>query len=199
MERVLREILALCHTMNKFSSLKYTHTFYFPSVSLPSVSVSWFPCVKDKREGVDEVLQHWNPTSLSGQLLLLIMYAIFMHATFPMLAAWFFCLQLQTLGCVLSEYCGSVLQEGKRMPKTKTDTCLLSAQHICPHFCYLHDFLHGGVSAPVQAEHWTYLADECGNIAHRQVCACGCQDKYRLYPAAIWYTGLLLGVNERSA
>lgn len=61
---------------------------------------------EDKRERMEEVLQHWNPTNLSGQLLLLIMYAIFMHATFPMLAAWSgACSCRQSfLGCVLSTY-----------------------------------------------------------------------------------------------
>lgn len=129
MERILREILvALCYTMNKLSSLKHTHTFYFPVSPFP-VSLSWFLCVKDKREGVEEVLQHWNPTSLSGQLLLLIMYAIFMHATFPMLAAWFWSLQLQTLGCVLSAYCPVQCVTGRQKDAKNEDSYLPA---VCP-------------------------------------------------------------------
>lgn len=58
-------------------------------VFLPSVPVSWkiglSYAKEDKRARMEEVLQHWNPTNLSGQLLLLIMYAVLMHATFPML------------------------------------------------------------------------------------------------------------------
>lgn len=199
MERILREILvALCYTMNKLSSLKHTHTFYFPVSPFP-VSLSWFLCVKDKREGVEEVLQHWNPTSLSGQLLLLIMYAIFMHATFPMLAAWFWSLQLQTLGCVLSAYCPVQCVTGRQKDAKNEDSYLpaVCPTHLPPSLWLIQFPSWWGLGTCAS---WTLNILGTRMWKHCPLPGlCSCQDKYGLYPAAIWYTGLLFGVNEISA
>lgn len=99
--------------------------FSKPSISfLPSVPVSWKIgsnyAKEDKRARMEEVLQHWNPTNLSGQLLLLIMYAVLMHATFPMLDPWFAaCLCRQRLWAVFFQLTGLCisLQEQLQIPR----------------------------------------------------------------------------------
>lgn len=131
-------------------------------IFLPSVPVSWkigLSYVKeDKRERMEEVLQHWNPTNLSGQLLLLIMYAVLMHATFPMLDSWSgACLCRQRFWAVFFQLTGlcSLLQEQLQIPRhminTENEDSYLTASlpNIPVYLLYSCSFLHGRVLAPV--------------------------------------------------
>lgn len=148
---------------------------------------------EDKRQRVEEVLQHWNPTNLSGQLLLLIMYAIFMRATFPMLAAWSgACSGRQRFWAVFFQLTGlcSLLQEQLQIPRHTIDekqqkrrlvpACCLPNVHLSSLCTYMFSFMEGSLHLyKLNAEH-TWHGHEYGNVAHRHICAHSCQDKYRV-------------------
>lgn len=131
-------------------------------VFLPSVPVSQkiglSHAKEDKRARMEEVLQHWNPTNLSGQLLLLIMCAVLMHATFPMLAAWFgTCLCRQRFWAVFFQLTGlcSLLQEQLQIPRHMINTenedsyLIASLPNVSVYLLYSYSFFHGRVLVPV--------------------------------------------------
>lgn len=132
-------------------------------IFLPSVPVSWkigLSYAKEDKRARMEVLQHWNPTNLSGQLLLLIMYAVLMHATFPMLDSWFgACLCRQRFWAVFFQLTGlcSLLQEQLQIPRhminiKNGDSYLTASLPNIPVYILhstLCNFLHGRVLAPV--------------------------------------------------